>query len=163
MLFRSFDMMKVVQHRDSILVYGMVLSAVFRHLGIDTRCHTSFLQHLSTYLDEHSLGSMGYVKEQNIWVKKAERGTIDPDKVALGGDEIHMEGDGHEGEAQETGDVATASSSTNFDTRSALEAILGRFDRLDTRFESITTRLDFMEHKQDAIIAQVQQLQVFHH
>ena len=32
------DMMKVVQHLESSLVYGMVLSAVFRHLGIDTRC-----------------------------------------------------------------------------------------------------------------------------
>ena len=29
------DMMKVVQHRESTLVYGMVLSVVFRHLGID--------------------------------------------------------------------------------------------------------------------------------
>ena len=107
--------MKVVQHRDSILVYGMVLSAVFRHLGIDSRCDTPFLQNPSTYLDEHSLESMGYVKEQNIWVKKAERGTIDPDEII-------------------------ASSSIDFDTRSALEAILGHFDRLDTRFESITTR-----------------------
>ena len=41
---------------------------------------------------------MGYVKEQNIWVKKAERGAIDPDKVALGGDETNLEGDGHEGD-----------------------------------------------------------------
>ena len=98
-VFIFFDMMKVVQHRDSTLVYGMVLSAVFRHLGINTRCDTPFLQHPSTYLDEHSLGSIGYVKEQNILVKKAGCGTIDPDEVTLGGDEIHMEGDEHEGEA----------------------------------------------------------------
>ena len=57
------DMMKVVQHRDSTLVYGMVFSAVFRHLGIDIRCDTSFIQNPNTYLDEHSLRSMGYVKE----------------------------------------------------------------------------------------------------
>ena len=92
------DIMKVVQHRDSTLVYGMVLNAVFRHLGIDTRCDTPFIQHPSIYLYEHSLGSMGYVKEQNIWVKKAERGTIDLDEVALGGDETNLEGDGHEEE-----------------------------------------------------------------
>ena len=79
------------------------------------------------------------MKEQNIWVKKTERGTIDPDEVALGGDETHLEGDGHEGEAQETGDAVGASSSINFDTRSALEVILGQFDILDTCFESITT------------------------
>ena len=125
----------------------MALNAVFRHLGIDIRCNTLFIQHLSTYLDEHSLESMGYVKEQNIWVKKAERGTIDPDEVALGGDKTHLEGDGHEGEAQETGDAVGAFSSTDFDTKSALKAILGRFDNLDTCFESITTRLDFMKHK----------------
>ena len=106
---------------------------------------------------------MGYVKEQNIWVKKAERGTIDLDEVDLGGDETNLEGNGHEIKGQETGDVAGASSSIKFDTRSALEAILGRFDSLDTCFESITTRLDSMEHKQDEIIAQVQQLQAFHH
>ena len=56
------DMMKIVQHRESTLVYGMVLSAVFRHLGIDTRCDTPFIQYPSTYLDEHSLENMGYVK-----------------------------------------------------------------------------------------------------
>ena len=67
-----------------------------------------------------------------------------------------MEGDGHEGEAQETGDAVGASSSIDFDTRSALEAIHGRFDSRDTRFESITTRLDSMKHKQDEIITQVQ-------
>ena len=50
-----------------------------------------------------------------------------------------MEGDGHEGEAQEIGDATGASSFIDFDTRNALEAILGRFDRLDTHFESITT------------------------
>ena len=156
-------MMKVVQHRDSTLVYGMVFNAVFRLLGIDIRCDTLFIQRLSTYLDEHFLESMGYVKEQNIWVKKVECGTIDPDEVALGGDETHLEGVGHEGEAQETGDAAGASFSIDFDTKSAFEAILGRFDSLDTRFESIITRLDSIEHKQDEIIAQVQQLQAFHH
>ena len=41
---------------------------------------------------------MGYVKEQNIWIKKAECGAIDPDEVALGGDETNLEGDGHEGD-----------------------------------------------------------------
>ena len=87
-------MIKVVQHRDSTLVYGMVLSVVFRYLDIE--CETPFIQHPSTYLDEHSLGSMGYVKEQNIQVKKAKRGTIDLDEVALGGDETNLEGDGHE-------------------------------------------------------------------
>ena len=60
------DMMKVVQHRESTLVYEMVLSVVFKHLRIDTRCDTPFIQHPSTYLDEHSLGSMRYVKDQNI-------------------------------------------------------------------------------------------------
>ena len=157
------DMMKVVQYRESTLIYGMVLSAVFRHLGIDTRYDTPFIQHPSIYLDELSLGSIGYVKEQNIWVKKAERGTIDLDKVALGGDETNFEGDGHEGKGQETCNVAGASTSTEFDTMSALEAIFGRFDSLYTRFKSITTRLDSMELKQDDIIAQVQQLQAFHH
>ena len=136
----------------------MVLSVVFIHLGIDTRCDTPFIQHPSTYLDEHSLGSMGYVKEQSIWVKKAERGAIDPDEVALGGDETNLEGDGHKGDGQEIGNAAGASSSIEFDTRNAFEAILGRFDSLDTRFESITTRLDSMKLKQDEIIAQVPQL-----
>ena len=156
--FIFFDMMKVVLHRESTLVYGMVLSAVFTHLGIDTRCDTPFIQHPSTYLDEHSLGSMGYVKKQNIWVKKAEPGAIDPDEVGLDRDETNLEGDGHERDSQETSDAAGASSSTNFDIRSALKAILGRFDSLDTKFEGITTRLDSMEHKQDEIIAQVRQL-----
>ena len=156
------DMMKVVQHRESTLVYGMVLNAVFRHLRIDTRCDTPFIQHPSIYLDEHSLGSMGYVKEQNIWVKQVEHDTIDPDEVALDGDKTNLKGDGHEREGQETGDAAGTSSSTDFDTKGALEAILGRFDSLDTRFESITTRLDSMKHKQDEIIAQVRQLHAFY-
>ena len=69
-----------------------------------------------------------------------------------------MEGDEHEGEGQEIGNTAGVSSSTEFDSRSALEAIFGRFDSLDTRFESITTKLDSMELKQDEIIAQVWQL-----
>ena len=60
------DMIKVVQHCDSTLVYGMILIVVFRHLGFNSRCDTLFLQHPSTYLDEHILRSMGYVKEQNI-------------------------------------------------------------------------------------------------
>ena len=102
---------------------------------------------------------MGFVKEQNIWVKKAERGTIDPDEVTLGGDEIHMEVDEHEWEVQETGAPTAASSFTDFDIRGALEAIFGRFDSLDTRFESITTQFNSIERKQDKIIAQVQQLQ----
>lgn len=157
------DMMKVVQNRESTLVYGMVLSAVFRHLRIDTRCDTPFIQPSSSYLDEHSLGSMGYVKEQNIWVKKAERGTIDPDEVALGGDELNPEEQGNEGDGQETGEAAGTSSSAEFNSRSVLEAILGRFDSLDTRFESITARLDSMELKQDELIAQIQQLQTFPH
>ena len=42
------------------------------------------------------------MKEQNIWLKKAERGTIDSDEVALGCDAIHMKGDEHERDAQET-------------------------------------------------------------
>ena len=64
------DMIKIVQHRESTLVYGMVLSVVFKHLRIDTRCDTPFIQHSSTYLDEHSLGSMGYVKEKIFGSKK---------------------------------------------------------------------------------------------
>ena len=103
------------------------------------------------------------MKEQNIWVKKVEHGTIDPDEVALGRDKTNLERDGHKREGQETGDATGASSSIDFDHRSTLEAILGRFDSLDTRFESITTKLDSMEHKQNEIIAQVQQLQAFHH
>ena len=74
------------------------------------------------------------MKEQNIWVKKAERGTIDPNEVALGGDETNLKGDGHEREGQEIGDAVDASSFTDFDPRGALEAILGRFDSLNTRF-----------------------------
>ena len=74
-----------------------------------------------------------------------------------------MERDDHEGEGQETGNTAGASSSIEFDSRSALEAILGRFDSLDTRFESITNRLDSMALKQDEIIAKVQQLQAYNH
>ena len=138
-VFIFSDMIKVVQHGDSTLVYGMVLNAVFRHLDIDIRCDTPFIQYPSTYLDEHSLRSMGYVKEQNIWVKKAKCGTIDLDEVSLKGDETHLEGDGHEREAQETGNAVGALSSTDFDTMSALEVILGQFDILDTCFESITT------------------------
>ena len=118
------DMVKVVKNRDSTLVYGMVLSVVFRHLAIDIRCDTLFLQHPSTFLDEHSLGSMGYLKEQNIWVKKAERGAIDPDEVALGANEVHVEGDEHERERHEIDVTAGISSSAVFDTRSAFEVML---------------------------------------
>ena len=57
------DMMKVVKNYDSTLVYRMVLTLVFRHLEIDIRCDIPFLQHHSTYLNEHSLKSIGYVKE----------------------------------------------------------------------------------------------------
>ena len=95
------------------------------------------------------MGSLGYVKKHNNWVKKAKRGTIDLDEVALGGDEIHMEGDEHEREAQETGATTVSFSSIDFDIKGTLKAILGRFDSLDTRFKSITTQLDSMEHKQD--------------
>ena len=64
--FIFFDMMKVVQHRESTLVYRMIFSFVFRHLGIDTRCDIPFIQHPSTYLDEHSLESMGYMKAKYL-------------------------------------------------------------------------------------------------
>ena len=60
------DMMKIVKNQDSTLVYGMALSAMFRHFKVDTMCDFFFLEHHSTFLDEHSLGSIGYVKEQNV-------------------------------------------------------------------------------------------------
>ena len=78
-------------------------------------------------------------------MKKAERGAIDFDEVALDDDEVHVEGDEHEGKHHETNIIVSASSSVVFDIRSAFETILGRFD-------SLNTRLDFMEHKQDELI-----------
>ena len=113
-----------------------------------------FLQHPSTFLDKHSVKSMRYVKEQNVWVKKAKGMGIDPDKVALGDEKVSLVGNEHEEEHHEADNPTGASSSIAFDTRSAFEAIVGRFD-------SFNTRLDSIEHKQDELIAQVQQLQAF--
>ena len=74
----------------------------------------------------------------------------------LGDDEDHVEGDDYEGKGNETDVTAEASLSAAFDTRSAFEAVLGRFDNLNTQVDS-------MEHKQDRLIVQVQQLQEFQH
>ena len=104
---------------------------------------------------------MGYVKEQNVWVKKAEWDAIDLDEVTLGADEVHGEGDEPIRDAHKTGEIADGFSSVDFDTKVAFEAILSWFDTFDTHFESLTTRLDFMQHKQDDIITQVQQFQAY--
>ena len=98
---------------------------------------------------------MGYVKKHNIWVKKVEWRVIYLDEVALGEDEVHVEGDKYEEGRHEIDTTVGASSSVIFNTRSAFEAILGRF-------ESFNTRLDSMEHKQDELIVQVQAFQHQH-
>ena len=91
------------------------------------------------------------MKEQNIWVKKVKRGEIDSDEGALGDDEAYAKGDEHEGDGHETDATVGASSSATFNTKCSFEAILRRFDNLNTS-------LDSMEHKQDAFIVQAQQL-----
>ena len=55
---------------------------------------------------------------------KAKRRAIDLDEVALGDDEVHVEGDEHEGECHEIDVTAGISSSAVFDTRSAFEVML---------------------------------------
>ena len=111
----------------------MVIDALLRHLDVETRSDTPFMQHPSTFLDKHFLRSMGYIKNPyNNWVKKTEHATIDPDEVALGDDEVNIDDvdrDGHEDDA-----TAGVLSSASFDTQRAFETILGRFDNLSTRW-----------------------------
>ena len=58
------------------------------------------------------------------WVKRGERGAIDPKELDLGGNEGDDGGAHHE-----EGDATTgASSSSSFDTQQTFKVILGRFD-----------------------------------
>ncbi|XVE85313.1 hypothetical protein DITRI_Ditri17bG0081600 [Diplodiscus trichospermus] len=51
---------------------------------VDMRCDIFIPQRLSTFIDEHSIHSMGYVKNlDGVCIKKTDRAIIDPDKATF--------------------------------------------------------------------------------
>ncbi|XVE53933.1 hypothetical protein DITRI_Ditri03aG0042200 [Diplodiscus trichospermus] len=88
-IFIFKDIMKVVSQTESTLVYGMVFTCIFTHLGIDLSYDVATIQSVSTHLNEHSLKVIGYAENaDHEWVKKTGHAPIDPNEAALRGDDI---------------------------------------------------------------------------